>query len=805
VGEAVISAGAVHGFPAMRTSFIGRAGPVRELVSLVGQHQLVTVTGPGGSGKTRLACQVARRVAGRFADGVWLVELAQARDPEQVAAMVAAVLGVREQPGEPAAATLARVLGRQQMLLVLDNCEHVIAAAAGLCAELLAACDDLRVLATSREALRVAVEARYRLAPLAVPDLDDLAGAAGAEAVVLFADRARQADAHFVLDDRTGPQVARLVAQLDGMPLAIELAAARTEALGVRGLLDRLEDRFALLAGGDRLAPSRQRSLAAAVEWSYRLLEEDERRVFRAVSVFPGPFTLEGAEAVAGMDAGLAVLRLVDCSLLVPPQTGVDGRPRYVMLETLRAYGARLLAEAGEQDTVAAILAAYALQVAEEAAAGLQTATGEVAAARRLDAEDPATRQVLAWAVTHDAALAVRLADALGWWWRLRGQLPGQYRLLYEVAGLAEPGSDGWCAIQSWLGWAAFLASDRAGALGHFTTARDAAGDRRPSRVLVDALAGRSSMLLNTGRLAEGTEDGRRSLAMARELGYPAGEGAALRMLAIAAYYNGDNDGAVQLIRQMQVITGMPGQMARQGSLVMIMALIEAGDLAAADSAGAVALARCREAGDMSSLPRMLMMMSDLHVQLGRFPDAAAHLHDGLRAALRTGNWYDVGGNGLFYCAWLCTATERYAEAATVWAAVAVHARQQGAPIDANADETRRREEALSKARQALGPARFGAAEQRGAAMSLDTAAEYALMLTAPPPPAAAGSGLAGLSARERELVTLVAQGRTNAQIAAQLYISVRTVGSHLDRIRDKTGCRRRADLTRLALAEGLI
>ena len=220
--------------------------------------------------------------------------------------------------------------------------------------------------------------------------------------MALFADRARRADAHFVLDDRTGPQVARLVARLDGMPLAIELAAARAEALGVSGLLDRLDDRFALLAGGDRLAPSRQRSLAAAVEWSYQLLEEDERRAFRAVSVFPGPFTLEGAEAVAGTGAGLAVLRLVDCSLLVPPRAGADGRPRYVMLETLRAYGAKLRAEAGEQDTVAAALAGYALRVAEEAAAGLQSSTGEVAAARWLDAEDPAMRQVLAWAMDHD-------------------------------------------------------------------------------------------------------------------------------------------------------------------------------------------------------------------------------------------------------------------------------------------------------------------------------------------------------------------------------------------------------------------
>src|ERR1700722_6900754 len=332
----------------MRTSFIGRAGPVRELAVLLEQYRLVTVTGPGGAGKTRLAGEVARQVAGRFADGAWLVELAPVQDPGQVPAVVAAALGVLERPGAPIAETLARVLARQQLLLVLDNCEHVLGAAAGLCAELVAACDDLRVLATSREGLRVTGEARYRLGPLAVPDPDDLAGAAKAEAVVLFADRARQADAHFVLDGQSGPEAARLVARLDGMPLAIELAAARTEALGGSQLLARLEGRFTLQAGGDRLAPPRRQSLAAAVEWSYQLLDEPGRRAFRAVSVFPGPFTLEGAEAVAGADAGLAVLRLVDCSLLVPPRAGADGRPRYVMLETLRAYGARLRAEAGE-------------------------------------------------------------------------------------------------------------------------------------------------------------------------------------------------------------------------------------------------------------------------------------------------------------------------------------------------------------------------------------------------------------------------------------------------------------------------
>ena len=331
------AAGGVHGFPAVLTSFVGRAGPVREVAGLLERHRLVMVTGPGGVGKTRLAGQVARAVAGRFADGAWLAELAPVRDPAQVPAVVAAALGVREQPGVPAAEAVARVLARQQLLLVLDNCEHVIGAAAGLCAGLLAACDDVRVLATSREPLALAGEARYRLGPLALPGPGEAAEAGGSEAVALFADRARQVDAHFTLDGQAGPVVARLVTRLDGMPLAIELAAARVEALGAGQLLDRLDDRFALLTAGDRLAAGRHRSLAATVEWSYRLLEEGERRVFRLVSVFPGPFTLEAAEAVAGPGAGPALLHLVDCSLLVPPRAGPDSRWRYVMLETLRA------------------------------------------------------------------------------------------------------------------------------------------------------------------------------------------------------------------------------------------------------------------------------------------------------------------------------------------------------------------------------------------------------------------------------------------------------------------------------------
>ena len=793
----------MHGFPATLTSFIGRDGPVGEVAGLLEERRLVTVTGPGGSGKTRLAAEAAGRVADRFADGVWLAELAPVTDPALVPSVVAAALGVREQAGVPAVEAVARVLAGLQLLLVLDNCEHVIGAAARLCAGLLGACDEVRVLATSREPLAVAGEARYRLAPLALPDLEDLAGAAGAEAVALFADRARSADARFTLTGQTTPAVARLVAGLDGMPLAIELAAARVEALGVAQLADRLGDRFALLAGGDRLAPSRQRSLAATVDWSYQLLEDGERRVFRAVSVFPAGFTLEGAQAVAGPAAGPVVLRLVECSLLSAPRAGPDGRVRYGMLETLRAYGNRLLEEAGERDGAAAALAGYALAVAEQAAGGLQTSTGEADAARWLDAEDAMTRHVLAWAAGHDLAVALRLVAALGWWWFLRGRLPGQYRLLRAAAGHAEPGSDGWCTALFFLGWAARFSGDLAGSLGHFTALRDAVAGRGPSRALADALPGRAMDLLNMGRIAEAAGDARRALAVAREIGYRVGEVLALVALSWAVSYAGDHDDAVRLARQSaQVAVGIPGSLARACSFALTGVLISAGDLAAAEGVCAAALARAREAGDLWNQSDLLPRMADLNLQAGRLQDAPAYLRAGLQLAMRTGSREDLL-YGLYLCGTLCAATGRPAEALTMWAAY--DALAVWAAYDALAGRHRSSDPAwLRQARQALGPVRARASEERGAAMGWDTAAEYGLMLTAPGPPTAA-PGLATLSKRERELVTLVARGRTDAQIAAQLHISVRTVRSHLDRIRDKTGCRRRADLTRLALTVGLI
>jgi len=801
-GSAAVGA---QGFPAVLTSFVGRAGAMREVAGLLEQERLVTVTGPGGVGKTRLAGEVARQVAARFADGAWLAELAPVQDPAQVASAVAVALGLREQPGVPAAETLARVLARWQLLVVLDNCEHVIGAAAQLCAGLLEACDDVRVLATSRERLRIAGEAGYRLAPLPVTATDDGGDIRGAEAVALFADRARAADAGFALTGQNRAEVARLVGRLDGMPLAIELAAARAEALGVSQLLRLLDDRLGLLAGGDRLAAGRHRSLAATAEWSYQLLEEDERRVFRLLSVFPAPFTLEAAEAVTGREATPVVLRLVECSLLVPPRPGPDGRSRYAMLETLRAYGAGLLAGAGEQDQAQAVLARYAVRVAEEAGAGVLTVTGEAAAARWLDAEAATMGYVLAWAVEHDLGVAARLVTALGLWWQLRGRLAGQEPLLRELAGRAGPGSDGWCVAQRWLAQSAFDATGLLQALQRCAAVIDVIGDREPSRTLVDCLALQSGILANLGRVPETAAAARRAQAMARELGYPFGEVHATIGLAIAASYAGDLDEAARLARQGRQIPDIPGTAARTCGYLLAGVLAEAGDLAAAGQACAATLAQARDAGDLNVLSGILPIMADLDLRAGRTSDAAAHLREAAQIALQTGLWFTMlvvlGG-----CGFLCAATGNLDDALTAWAADERLGRQGGMK-DVDTDPYGRRlRKARLQTREMLGPDRARAAERRGAAMNMATASDYALLLTAPAPPSSQPApGPARLSGRERELVTLVAQGCTDAQIAAQLFISIRTVRSHLDRIRDKTGCRRRADLTRLALAEGLV
>ncbi len=790
-------------WPAL-SSFVGRDQEASELAGLLREHRLVTITGPGGVGKTRLAREVVRELASQFPDGVWFVGLGPITDAARVPAEIAAVLGVRPQGTQPVQQVLAEVLAPRRLLLVLDNCEHVLDEAARLCADLLKASDELRILATSREQLWVSGEARYRLSPLTLPASGEAADISRSEAVRLFTDRARRADSGFTLGPPNAPLVARVVDRLDGMPLGIELAAARIEALGIAGLADRIDDAVQLLDSRDSATAARHRSLAAVADWSYRLLAPAEQRVFRRLAAFPGPFTLAAAAAVAGPEAEPVVLRLVDGSLVAPPQAGPDHRMRYPMLRTLRSYGYGQLVDAGEEAEAAAALARFAVSVTEQASADLEASDQdrELAALQWLDAEYATVRQALTWALDHDADAALRIAAALGPWWRQRGR-PGEGLELLAAAVRSASGSalragHTYVRAQLWLGYLSGY-GDLAGSVTRYSEVC-AAGE---TRECADALVGRAFARLNSGHTKAAADDARRALALARQTRYPAGEAQALVVLAALSVTDGGDAGRPEALSwaaqaQRALAAEVPAWLTRWCHSILTHVFIEAGELDRARRICTERLAECRAIGDLATLTDLLSLGMNLEWLAGRMEEARVYLREAADTTARLGDQTGLR-HCIDQCALVCAATDRPAEALTLWAALAADLERAGLTGLVPDDRELRRQ-----ASRALPPGQAREATDRGARMTLTAAIEFVVMLTARQDEETSRS-VAELTDRERELVTLVAQGHTNAQIAAQLFISIRTVTSHLDRIRDKTGCRRRADLTRLALREGLV
>jgi predicted ATPase/DNA-binding SARP family transcriptional activator len=428
------------------TGFVGRDAELRQVAELLGAHRLITLTGPGGAGKTRLAVEAARAELGAMPDGVWLIELAPVTDPADVTSTVLSTLGLREQalantrrtaaswvPADEQADTLARLLSalaRQRMLLVLDNCEHLVAAAAALADRVLAACPQVRIMATSREPLNITGEALWAVGPLTLPP-DPAATSLSAERAVvqdsasvrLLAQRARAVVPGFQVTPDNAPAVATICRALDGMPLAIELAAARLRTMAPEQVAARLGDRFGLLTSGSRTAVPRHQTLRAVVDWSWDLLDDAERTLWRRFSVFTGGATLEAAEQVcsgSGVRAGQILdllTALADKSLL----TVRHDPPRYRMLEIIKAYGQERLAEAGESDELREAHARYFTRLAEESQDHLLAAE-QLDWLRRLADDQDNLHAALRHAVAAgDGPAAVRLAAALGWYWYLRG------------------------------------------------------------------------------------------------------------------------------------------------------------------------------------------------------------------------------------------------------------------------------------------------------------------------------------------------------------------------------------------------
>jgi len=515
----------VTNLPALQlTSFVGRDREMAEIKAQVAAARLLTLLGPGGTGKTRLALEMGSGLLEQFPKGVWLVELAPLSDPDLVIQTVATVFNVREAPGRPLLDSLIDYLKPRELLLVLDNCEHLIEASARLAGALLRGCPQVRILVTSREPLGVAGEATYRVPPLSRPDptkritADQLGEY---EASRLFIERAVLSNPQFMVTDRIAPAVARVVHRLDGIPLAIELAAARAKVLSVDQIAARLDDRFRLLTGGARTGPQHHQTLRATIDWSHDLLSAPEQTMFRRLSVFAGGFSLEAAEAVGAgdgideMDVLDLVARLVDRSLLVAEE--VTGDLRYRMLETIRAYSREKLTAAGEEAAVRGRHLRWYLDLAEEAEPALQ-GPEQVTWLDRLEMEHDNLRAALEWCrdAGGDKEAGVRLAGALHRFWARRGYL-SEGR---EQIGVA------------------------------LTRAPDA-----PTAFRAKALYAAAVLAFDQGDYGRAQALGEESLAIFRTLGDDLGVALALNVLAIVARNRGDFDGANRLVDDSETVS----------------------------------------------------------------------------------------------------------------------------------------------------------------------------------------------------------------------------------------------------------
>jgi len=515
-----------NNLPAQLSAFIGRDREMNEVRALVESRRLVTLSGAGGSGKTRLALQVAAELLDGSGDGVWLAELAAVFDGDAVPAAICEALGIGEQPGRAVLDSLLDALAFQFVLIVLDNCEHLISACAKTADAILRHCPRVHLLVTSREPLGIGGETIYRVPSLSLPDPDDPARASG-DAIALLAERAREQGVDLAIDEETLPLMVSVCRRLDGLPLAIELAAARLRLLSLAGLRDRLDQRFRLLTGGSRTALARQQTLRATVDWSYSLLNPAEKSLLRLLSVFAESFDLDAVEEVCGggdiegFDTADLLGSLVDKSLVVVEPAG--GALRYRLLETIRQFAAERLVEAGDEAAAAAAAAhcQYFLALAEAAAPHLSRSDqGRWYA--RLDADHANLRRAAEHAASDPdgTARVLRFGVALRSYWLARSRCREALGLLLPV--LDRPGASAEPSL-----FAAALVTvtciaplvDIAPARQYGNQAVDLARQLGDDRLLTDALGMLSAVHFFAGQPDRGLRLGREAVDRARQLG----------------------------------------------------------------------------------------------------------------------------------------------------------------------------------------------------------------------------------------------------------------------------------------------
>lgn len=810
-----------HNLPLELTSFVGRERELASTEGRIGRDRLITFTGPGGSGKSRLALHLAWRVLDHFTDGVWLLELAPVSRPELVVQEVAKLLGLEEKPGTSFLPALRGHLRSRCLGLILDNCEHLVGACAALADDLLRACPGLTILATSREPLHVGGEVIWQVPPLSTPHAPStpLAKLIEFDAVRLFVDRAQAVSPEFALTDSNAPAVAEICRRLDGIPLAIELAAAHVRSLGAEALAARLEHRFTLLNGGSRVAPERHQTLRALLDWSYELLTHAEQSLLHRLAVFAGGFDVPAVEAICtsdGVDAASMLdllVRLVDTSLVVsyPVQGNIR---RFRLLETVREYAAERLAAGGELPAFAGRFAAYFLERAEIADAGLRgSASAQSYAWFERELEN--LRAALRWFVTRGHGQpALRLAAAVGWFWYVRGYL-SEARTTFEIT-LALPDAAHRTGLRS---RACFLAASAAWFMGDYPAAT----------LLADE-----------------------SLSIGREVGAFQQIGQALTLQAALKSDQGDLAAARALLGESLAACERGRDEWSSAMALYWLGVVASGDgdVPQARALHARALVMRRALGDRWAVGASLGRLAELATQFDDGPASRVYAEEALAIARQLGNrrgvarnqWY-LGTAALRHGDTV-TAKRSFGESLTIWLeigergfiprgleAVGALAAAHGTPAVAvqlvsaaaglreslgtvpTAIERKLTATWLASARARSGPQVAAAAWERGRVMTAETAVETALSVlsdvslggAARVSAGVTSGGIAILSARERDIVALIARGLSNRHIADRLVISERTVEVHVAHVRDKLGLRSRPRIAVWAVERGLI
>jgi predicted ATPase/DNA-binding CsgD family transcriptional regulator len=813
--QTVISDG---NLPAEPNSFIGRQRDLEELARLLGDVRALTLCGPGGIGKTRLALRLACEVVPGFPDGAWLAELADTPDPALVPGRVAAMLGIREELDRPLAETLTEALRSRRVLLILDTCEHVVDSCAALVQRLLAGCPGLRVIATSREPLRVRGETVWRVPPLELPGAADqlsVAELAQHEAIRLFADRAAAARSGFVLDGANAAAVLRLCRTLDGVPLAIELAAARVGALSVEQIAARIADRFSLLASGDRTAPPRQQTLRAAVDWSYELLTEPERVLLRRLAVFAG-WNLEMAEQVC-TDQAIPADRVLDLlaalidKSLVTLDGEVEGDARYRLLDTIKEYASDRLTASGEEPLIRLRHRDYLLKLAE-------SIVSRVFVRGAPSWPERASLYRKAWAERANCRAALTLC-------RQRGDVEEGLRL---CSALRSP----WVAYGDLAEGASWL--DRFLGMGGEVAAP----------VRARALTLRADIAFEQQDYPVAAGHARASLELCRASGAP-GAAAALRVLALVSFRAGDHEralaqagAAVQAARadaddweEGLALAVKATLIARQGKLDEAQQVFEDaldvlrdnngwgiaqteygfGRLAGARGDHAAAIRHFRDALEIyraidarPEIARCLAGIGGVALSQGDLTLASASLTESLQLSLATGGRLAIA-RGLEAFAVL-TGSRGDLAGATRLAGAALTLRvaagqEPSAAARSNLDDL------LELARRQLGPDAAAALLAQGRDMPPHDAVRLAAGGGQPAPRTIPGPGTgaaspvarsvpaATLTARELEIAALIARGLSNRGIADELVISPATAARHVANIFSKLGFTSRAQV----------